>query len=66
MNVELAVYDVSGRSVAVLAEGRMEAGQHTRVWDGRNHEGYRVSPGVYLVQMTAGGISQVRKTVVLK
>ncbi len=64
--VELMVYDVSGRSVAVLAEGRLEAGEHWRVWDGRNAQGRRVSPGVYLVQMSAGGFSDTRKAVVLK
>jgi len=66
MSVELVVYDVSGRSVAVLADGLLGAGEHARVWDGKNEDGRRVSPGVYLVQMTANDFSDTRKAVVLK
>jgi hypothetical protein len=66
MGVEVAVFDVSGRVVAVLADGRLEAGEHARVWDGRNLEGRPVSPGVYLVRMNAGDFSATRKAVVLK
>ena len=66
MSVELAIYDVSGRSVAVLADGRLEAGEHACVWDGKNTDGRRVSPGIYMVQMTAGSFLESRKAVVLK
>jgi flagellar hook assembly protein FlgD len=64
--VELAIYDVFGRRVAVLADGRLEAGQHSRAWDGRTDKGRRVSPGVYLVRMSTGEFSATRKAVVLK
>jgi hypothetical protein len=66
MSVEVAVYDVSGRIVAVLTDGHLGAGEHARVWDGRNSEGKRVSPGVYMVQMTTSDFSETRKAVVLK
>jgi hypothetical protein len=66
MDVEISIYDVFGRCVAVLADGLLPAGEHSRVWDGRNAQGRRVSPGVYLVQMNAGRFSETRKAVVLK
>ena len=65
-SVRLAVYDVSGRRIALLADGRFGAGEHETVWNGRTDEGKRVSPGIYLVHMTTGGFSAARKAVVLK
>ena len=66
MRMHLAVYDVTGRRIALLTDGLIEAGEHTCVWNGKNRDGVRVSPGVYLVQMSAGDFSATRKAVVLK
>jgi hypothetical protein len=66
METRLAVYDVSGRQIAILVEGSLEAGEHVREWNGRDSAGHRVSPGIYLVAMTAGRFSVTRKAVVLK
>lgn len=50
--VRLAVYDVRGREVAVLAEGPLPAGAHTVAWDGT--AGGRTLPGgVYLARLEA-------------
>lgn len=51
-SVELAVYDVSGRLVRLLDAGVRNAGPHTILWDGRDHAGFNVSSGVYLVRLT--------------
>ncbi len=48
--VRVAVYDVLGREVAVVADGRMEAGRHALVLDGS-----RLASGVYLVRATCQG-----------
>jgi hypothetical protein len=66
MGVQVAVYDVSGRMVALLARGHLEAGAHASMWDGNNLEGRPVSPGVYLVTLSAGEYTATRKAVVLK
>ncbi|MDX1421010.1 MAG: T9SS type A sorting domain-containing protein [Rubricoccaceae bacterium] len=47
--VHLAVYDVLGREVAVLAEGPMAAGRHEAAFDVAD-----LPAGVYLVRLTAG------------
>ncbi len=44
--VRLAVYDVLGRTVAVLAEGTVEAGRHEAVFDAAN-----LPSGTYLVRL---------------
>jgi subtilisin family serine protease len=46
--VRLAVYDLLGREVAVLADGQMEAGRHRARFDGRG-----LPAGVYAVRLTA-------------
>ena len=47
--VRLAVYDVLGREVALLAEGRAEAGIHEV-----GFEAVDLPSGVYLVRLAAG------------
>ncbi len=50
-SVKLAVYDMSGRRVRVLAVGIDEAGDHRVEWNGMDHAGHRVRPGVYLARL---------------
>jgi hypothetical protein len=64
--VELAVYDVSGRLVRMLADGPMPAGRHVREWDGRDEQGRRVSSGVYFYRIVAGSDRAERKMVRLR
>jgi len=58
MIVDLKVYDLSGRLVAVLVDHAFEpAGRRTAVWDGRDQRGRTVAAGVYLCRLTAGGLA---------
>ncbi|MGD8395834.1 MAG: FlgD immunoglobulin-like domain containing protein [Candidatus Eiseniibacteriota bacterium] len=49
--VRLGVYDVLGRSVAVLIDGSRAAGQHIAHWDGATAAGRRTAGGVYFVRL---------------
>lgn len=54
--IRIQVYDLQGKCVARLAEGRMPAGRHRVIFDGRGMPG-----GVYIVQQTGeGGTVAVR------
>ncbi len=64
--VSLRLYDVTGRLVRSLVEGKGEAGNHTVRWDGRDDEGSAVAPGVYFYRMVAGDFASTRKMVVLR
>jgi hypothetical protein len=64
--VDLALYDIAGRRVSTLAGDTETAGDHRVYWDGTDDGGKRVSPGVYLCRLSAGGLSIVRKVVVLR
>jgi hypothetical protein len=66
MRVVLAVYDVSGRLVARLADEEQSPGEKAVQWDGRNMRGERVSSGVYYYRLQAGKELVSRTMVLLK
>jgi hypothetical protein len=49
--VELAVYDASGRVVRTLASGAMPAGGYTAQWDGTDNAGRSLGHGIYFVRL---------------
>jgi len=65
-NVTLAIYDVSGRLVRMLASGTQDTGTHSITWDGRNDAGATVGSGVYFYRLDAGKFSATKKMVMLK
>lgn len=60
-SVRLVVYDVLGRQVRVLVDGKQKAGRHTVQWNGRDESGKRMASGVYLARLVVGGTTKVRK-----
>jgi hypothetical protein len=50
--VELAVYDMAGRRVTVLADGVVTAGEHRVVWQGRDDAGQAMPSGTYMLKLT--------------
>ena len=59
--VRLAVFDVLGREVAVVAEGARPSGAHAAAWDASG-----VASGVYAVRLEAGGAVRSRTFVVAR
>lgn len=59
--LHLAVYDVLGREVAVLANGMMSPGEHTVTF-----EASRLSSGMYVYRLTSDGYSITRKMMLMK
>jgi hypothetical protein len=59
--VRLAVYDVLGREVVVLANGLVEAGQHEARFDGSD-----LPNGVYLWRLEAGAEVQTGQLTLLR
>jgi hypothetical protein len=57
----LEVYDVSGRLVTTLVDGKMTPGRHKVTWEAAN-----VASGIYFYRLTAGSFQQTRKLVLLK
>jgi hypothetical protein len=51
VEVELAIYDLSGRRLAQLQTGESSAGKLEVKWGGHNDEGEMVPPGLYLYRL---------------
>ena len=65
-DLELAVYDVSGRKVRALHTGGIGAGWHTLVWDGRDDAGRGQASGVYFMRAASRGQSSIQKMTLVK
>lgn len=61
----LALYDVSGREVAVLAAGEFGPGAHETAWDGRGAHG-AAPAGLYFAELRAGPGRLVRSFVLVR
>ncbi len=59
--VTLTIYDITGRVVATLLDGPMQAGAHQARFDGVD-----LSSGVYLYRLQAGGQAVARKMYLVK
>ena len=59
--VRLVVYDLLGREVTVLADGRYPAGKYAFKFDGS-----KLSSGMYIYRLTAGQYSAVRTMTLIK
>jgi endonuclease I len=65
-DVRVAIYDVAGRLVRVLADGEYPEGKHEVVWGRTDAEGREVASGVYFCRMSSGAFEEQRKMVLLK
>jgi len=64
--VRLAVFDVSGRRIAILLDEVRPAGTGTAVWDGTDEQGRRAPSGVYFCQLDAAERKTTRRMLLLK
>jgi hypothetical protein len=63
---QVRVYDLLGREVAEIFEGRLNSGRHEFKWNGTDRSGNSVSAGVYLLRAVNGTQSVTKKIVYLK
>lgn len=59
--IELTVYDISGRKLVELYSGKQKAGTHTLEWNAGH-----LPSGVYFVKLIVGEFSQTQKAVLVK
>ena len=65
-SARLEVFALTGRRVAVLHEGRKEAGSHRLRWDGRDERGRSLASGVYVYRLVMREAVQTRKLTLLR
>jgi hypothetical protein len=65
--VVVRIFDLRGRVVRRLQQGRVyPAGTHAVAWDGRNDDGLRLPPGIYVLHLKAGLWSASTKIVLYR
>ena len=62
-DVSVALFDLQGREVATLAQGRHPVGRYTVTWDGQVGGG-PAAPGIYFVRLRTPGLTRNRRIVV--
>jgi flagellar hook assembly protein FlgD len=60
--IEAGVYNVSGRLVAKITEGRYGAGYHEVAWSGDGS----VEPGLYFVRVHLGSETATSRVVIIR
>ena len=64
--VSARIYDVSGRLVATVFDGRLSEGGETVVWHGVDEAGRPIASGVYFALVESSGEMQTAKLVYIR
>ena len=65
-SVRLAIYNLMGQQIRVLADGWVGAGAHHVRWAGRTDAGVEAASGVYWAVLQAGGAVQTAKLALIR
>lgn len=66
-SVTLDVYDVAGRLVrSIVSDRRMPAGEHLKVWDGRNERGQKMPSGIYFCRLKVADGTVTKKMALVR
>ncbi|MXY96903.1 MAG: S8 family serine peptidase [Gemmatimonadetes bacterium] len=66
VHVTLTIYNLLGRKIRVLVDETHGPGRYAPTWNGMDGDGRAAPSGVYLYRMTAGGIEQNGKMLLLR
>jgi len=66
LQVDLTLFDLTGRVVLVMIKDSLEGGRHEYAWDGRGSTGEAVASGVYFLRLRAGSTDRMRKVVIVR
>ena len=64
--VILQIFDVTGRLVRTLIDGKLEAGIHQIEWNSRDNRNNLVSSGLYIYRIAEGPFIQQRKMILMR
>ncbi len=65
-HVALKIYDISGRLVKSLVNGKVDAGKHTINWNACDDAGRNLPSGVYFLKFEAGDYSATEKLLLIR
>ena len=64
--VEVTVYDISGKKVATIGKGKKKPACYSICWSGKNEYGERLKSGVYYMRFKVNNFAIVRKLILIK
>lgn len=66
-DLSLTIYNSLGQEVrSLLSNKRVSSGEYTQEWNGRDHAGNALNPGLYICQMNAGGVVMTSNVVLIR
>ncbi len=65
-HVEIGVYNIRGQRIRKLVDEKMQAGEHTIVWNGTDASGKAMASGIYFLKMDTGRYVATKKMIMLK
>lgn len=65
-NVEVNIFDISGKLITVLQDENQNQGEHSITWNGTDDLGNKVGAGVYFYQLRSGGLVETKKMILVK
>ena len=65
-NVNLSIFDMSGRNVRKMNLGVLSNGVHKVLWDGKNNLGNELSSGIYMTILEVGEKISIQKISLIK
>jgi hypothetical protein len=64
--VELSIFNVLGKQVRIIYDGKLQIGEHTFFWDGNSDRGIQVAAGIYFAILQSSQSYQVKKLIFTK
>ncbi len=65
-NIQLEIFDVTGRRVRTLVNAVREAGRQIEIWDGRDDQGNSVASGLYVARLSTPQGRDILKMTLLR
>lgn len=59
--IQVSIFDITGREVAILVQEKFIRGSHEVHWNGKNKQGREVSNGIYILKLTSGQFTKTIK-----
>jgi photosystem II stability/assembly factor-like uncharacterized protein len=66
VEVQLVIFDLTGRHVRTLVNQTQQAGRYVIIWDGRNEQGEALATGLYIYQLRAGNYMHARRMALVR
>ncbi|GAA4306771.1 FlgD immunoglobulin-like domain containing protein [Nibribacter koreensis] len=64
--VSLTLFDLNGKAVTTLVNGKLNAGRHVASWNGKSKAGQEMASGTYLYQLTVDGKRETKRVAYIK